>query len=181
MCMVFLPRSKSAMPSLPDTIPRWILLNRPSRVEPYNLLTLRMYRARQDSHLGWSAIGFRDAYAAEFNSKLGKIFEKGLSLRVIAHNSDGNRLRTKRPKIVNCVRAATGNDLRLSMIEDEHRRLPRNSGNLAVHEHVGNEIAKNDDSFAFEAFDNRPQAAHARTPLRIESTACIKFWTTRSG
>src|SRR5207247_10745874 len=127
------------------------------------------------------AIGLGDSYSIEFTSKLRKMFQEVLSFRVIAHDSDGNRLRPKRPKIVNCVRSTTRNDQRLAVVKDEHRCLPGNSGNLAVYENVGNKIAENHDSFVLEAFDNRPKLVHSSAPLRIESTASIKFWTTRSG
>jgi hypothetical protein len=50
--------------------------------------------------------------------------------------------------------------LRLAMIQDKNRRFPRDSGDLAVHENVSDEVAKHHDAFVLETLDNGSKAVH---------------------
>ena len=82
-----------------------------------------------------------------------KIFQQLLPFGIVADNSDRDRTCAERPQIVNRVSATARNNLCFAMIQNQDRSFSRNTGNLAVNENIGDEIAEDDDALALEPID----------------------------
>ena len=68
------------------------------------------------------------------------------------------RAAAERRDVVGRVAGAAGHHLGGVVLEDEHRRLARDAGDLAVDELVGDQIADDEHAPAREAVDEREQA-----------------------
>jgi hypothetical protein len=72
--------------------------------------------------------------------------EKELAGFVIANYADRNHVHPKVGQIVDCVACPSGDDGALTMAHDQHWRLARNTGYLAVNKFVGNQVTQHNDA-----------------------------------
>src|ERR1051326_1189364 len=108
-----------------DSITYIAFLNRASRIETHNLLTLRIDGTSQNTHLRWSAVGLCHRYSADIDSEIREISEQLLSLRILADKPDGEWFSPERPEVVDSVCAPSRNNLCFAMVKDEHRGFSR--------------------------------------------------------
>src|ERR1051326_8612382 len=108
-----------------DTITNIAFLNRASRIETHNLLTLRMDGTSQNAHLRWSAVRLCHGYSADIDSEIREIFEQLSSLRILADKPDGEWFSPESPEVVDGVCAPSRNKLCFAMVKDKHRRFSR--------------------------------------------------------
>src|SRR5215475_2067373 len=137
--------------------------------------------ARKNPHLRRRSKGLRDGNPTDVDSEFGEVSEELLPLCIIAHHTHWDRLCAKRPKIVDCIGASSGNDLSFTVIENEDRCFARNSRNFAVDKHVCDEIANHYDALGFESIDNVAKPVHGNAPETIDSTAVSKLSATKCG
>ena len=77
---------------------------------------------------------------------------------IITDDSHRQNVDAQIREIVDCVRAAAGNDAAFAMLQDQDRSLARDPRDLAKNEFVGHQIAEDSDRHLWERFDDLPQA-----------------------
>src|ERR1041385_4048496 len=100
-------------------------LNRASRIETHNLLTLRVNGTSQNAHLRWSAVRLCHSYSPDIDSKIREIAEQLLPLPIVADKPNGQGFSPKRPEVVDGVCASSRNHLCFTMVKDKHRSFAR--------------------------------------------------------
>ena len=98
--------------------------------------------ARKNARLRRSSPGFLDADASRVDSELLEEVDQLESFGIIAHNADWQRHAPERVQVVHGVCSAAGNELRLALIQDQHRGFARDARNFAVDEDIRDEVSQ---------------------------------------
>src|SRR5215475_14437265 len=134
-----------------------------------------MEGAPENSRFRRRPIGLRHCDPADVDSQLGKILEKLPAFFIIADDANRNRMCAEGVEIMDCIRAASRNHLRLAVIQNEDRSFARNARDFAVDKYISYEIAEDDNALTIESIDDFAKSIHATSPEMINSTASSKF------
>ena len=107
---------------------------------------------REETRLGGRGSPFGTKDAAGAHALLAEILKKRLPRSVLANDRNRQHLCPQGGKIVGCVSAAAWNQLRLAMLQDQHRSLARNSRNVAITKFVGHKVTEENDDLSPELF-----------------------------
>ncbi len=72
-------------------------------------------------------------------------FDQQMTGLVVADHAHGQHVHTQRRQVHDGVAASAGHHRALAMLQDEHRRLPRDAGDLAENELIGNQVTEHRD------------------------------------
>ncbi len=65
---------------------------------------------------------------------------------VVANHAHGKDCHAQIGQIINGIARAAGNYRAITVAQDEHRRFPRDAGDLAINKLVGNQITQHGDA-----------------------------------
>src|SRR5262245_58438329 len=123
--------------------------------------------ACQNSHFRGCTVRLADENSRGVNAALGEIPDQFIAFHVITNNAYRHRLCSEGLQILNGIGAAAGDELRLTMVQNQNRRFPRDSRNLSVNKNVGDKVAPNDNPPALELMNEFVKPPHAAFPERI--------------
>ena len=156
----------------------------PFPVQPQDLMPGGVGRAGHEAGLDGSGV-----VPVPFNRGNGELCVLELPVEFLsggipAQDAYWDGMGLQRDQIVDGVGRAPGKNARLLVLEDEHRGLARNPGELSEHELVRHQVAVNDDGTAGKAVDDFRVAAGVGGGHTVSSTtrlASSRFSTTHSG
>ena len=122
-------------------------------VDAQNLLSHGVRPAGEKAALGGGSPAFHAENAGDIDSLAAEMSDQRLSRGIIADRGNRQDSGAERREVVGGVGSATGNNLSLAMLEDQDRRLARDTRDFAILEFIGDEVAEEKDSFRGELLD----------------------------
>ncbi len=108
----------------------------------------------QNARLGRGDVSFQSLDAAGRDLLLAQALQQQAAGFVIAHHSDRQNIDAQRGQVHDRIGAASGEYRALPVLQDQHRRFPRDPGDFAKHELVGDQVGHHRDRHFGERLDN---------------------------
>src|SRR5579863_1457487 len=104
-----------------------------------------------------------------------EVIEKLPARGIVPHDPHRQNTCAQIRKIICGVCAASGDELRFAVTQDQYRRFTRDSGDFAEYKFVGHEIGENSNRLFREAFDEllEPCKVRAQSSFPIDFTAFL--------
>ncbi len=114
-------------------------------VHAHHLLPAGVRHAGQDARLGGGGMGLQALDAADGNLLFAEALQQQAAGFVVAHHAHRQDVDPQRGQVHDGVGAAAGHHGALAMLQDQHRGLARDAGDLAEDKLVGHQVGQHCD------------------------------------